>query len=68
MLSKPQTDSFSALAGIPGGGGWGSRAGEGSRRKSMRGLTLGFQLALLVAPTQRLGREVPNAWTEASGA
>lgn len=43
-------------------------ADEDTGEKSMRGPALGFQLVLVVAMAQRLGREVPSAWTEASGA
>lgn len=41
---------------------------EGSGEKLMRTLTLAFQLVLVVAMTQKLEREAPNAGTEVSGA
>lgn len=44
------------------------RADEGSGEKLMKGLALVFQLVLVVATTQRLGRDAPNTGTEVSGA
>ena len=41
---------------------------KGSREKLMEGLGLVFQLVLVVAMMQKLGRESPNAVTEVPGA
>lgn len=43
-------------------------ADKGSREKLMEGLGLVFQLVLVVAMMQKLGRESPNAVTEVPGA
>lgn len=43
-------------------------ADEGSGEKLVKALALGFQLVLVVATMQILGREAPNAGTKVSGA